>query len=66
MVRIVFHRKQIFKHSHAVVGGPGVKPGFAASDAAVLFDYTTDPLKLAPGIQPGVVHPCKLDTRGRV
>ena len=26
-----------------VVGGPGVKPGFAASDAAVLFDYTTHP-----------------------
>lgn len=23
------------------MGGPGVKPGFAASDAAVLFDYTT-------------------------
>lgn len=33
-----------------VVGGPGVKPGFAASDAAVLFDYTTHPLELAPGI----------------
>src|SRR5246127_3793463 len=26
-----------------VVGGPGVKPGFAASDAAVLFGYTTHP-----------------------
>ena len=26
-----------------LVGGPGVKPGFAASDAAVLFDYTTHP-----------------------
>ena len=24
-------------------GGPGVKPGFAASDAAVLFSYTTHP-----------------------
>ena len=36
-----------------VVGGPGVKPGFAASDAAVLFGYTTHPLELAPGIQPG-------------
>ena len=36
-----------------MVGGPGVKPGFAASDAAVLFDYTTHPLELAPGIQPG-------------
>jgi hypothetical protein len=35
------------------VGGPGVKPGFAASDAAVLFGYTTHPLELAPGIQPG-------------
>jgi len=23
-----------------LVGGPGVKPGFAASDAAVLFGYT--------------------------
>ncbi len=36
-----------------VVGGPGVKPGFAASDAAVLFGYTTHPLELAPGIQSG-------------
>jgi hypothetical protein len=36
-----------------LVGGPGVKPGFAASDAAVLFGYTTHPLELAPGIQPG-------------
>ena len=36
-----------------MVGGPGVKPGFAASDAAVLFGYTTHPLELAPGIQPG-------------
>ena len=26
-----------------LVGGPGVKPGFAASDAAVLFGYTTHP-----------------------
>ena len=26
-----------------LVGGPGVKPEFAASDAAVLFDYTTHP-----------------------
>jgi hypothetical protein len=26
-----------------VVGGPGVKPGFAASDATVLFGYTTHP-----------------------
>src|SRR5439155_26436295 len=25
----------------ALVGGPGVKPGFAASDDAVLFGYTT-------------------------
>ena len=25
------------------MGGPGVKPGFAASDAAVLFGYTTHP-----------------------
>jgi hypothetical protein len=25
------------------VGGPGVKPGFAASDATVLFSYTTHP-----------------------
>ena len=32
-----------------MVGGPGVKPGFAASDAAVLFGYTTHPLELAPG-----------------
>src|ERR1700733_5294849 len=35
-----------------VEGGPGVKPGFAASDATVLFSYTTHPLELAPGIQP--------------
>jgi hypothetical protein len=27
----------------AMVGGPGVKPGFAASDATVLFSYTTHP-----------------------
>jgi hypothetical protein len=26
-----------------VVGGPGVKPGFVASDATVLFSYTTHP-----------------------
>ena len=26
-----------------LVGGPGVKPGFAASDATVLFSYTTHP-----------------------
>ena len=26
-----------------MVGGPGVKPGFAASDATVLFGYTTHP-----------------------
>ena len=26
-----------------LVGGPGVKPEFAASDAAVLFGYTTHP-----------------------
>ena len=36
-----------------LVGGPGVKPGFAASDATVLFGYTTHHLELAPGIQPG-------------
>ncbi len=39
--------------AHLGIGGPGVKPGFAASDAAVLFSYTTQPLELAPGIQPG-------------
>jgi hypothetical protein len=27
-----------------MVGGPGVKPGFAASDATVLFSYTTHPI----------------------
>ena len=27
----------------------GLKPGFAASDPAVLFGYTTHPLVLAPG-----------------
>lgn len=32
-----------------VVGGPGVKPGFAASDAAVLFGYTTHPLGTRAG-----------------
>ncbi len=30
-------------YSANLVGGPGVKPGFAASDAAVLFGYTTHP-----------------------
>ena len=35
-----------------MAGGPGVKPGFAASDATVLFDYTTHPLELAPGTIP--------------
>src|SRR5580693_5522902 len=43
---------EISLHSK-LVGGPGVKPGFAASDAAVLFGYTTHPLELAPGLQPG-------------
>ena len=33
---------EISLHSK-LVGGPGVKPGFAASDAAVLFGYTTHP-----------------------
>jgi hypothetical protein len=33
-----------------VVGGPGVKPGFAASDAAVLFGYTTRPSGTRAGI----------------
>src|SRR5260370_12147940 len=42
-----------FKVTWQLVGGPGVKPGFAASDAAVLFGYTTHPLELAPGIQTG-------------
>lgn len=32
-----------FKMTWQLVGGPGVKPGFAASDAAVLFGYTTHP-----------------------
>ena len=32
-----------------LVGGPGVKPGFAASDAAVLFDYTTHPFGTRAG-----------------
>jgi hypothetical protein len=31
------------KTTKQLEGGPGVKPGFAASDAAVLFDYTTHP-----------------------
>ena len=30
-------------------GGPGVKPGFAASDAAVLFGYTTHPFGTRAG-----------------
>ena len=30
--------------------GQGVKPRFAASNASMLFDYTTHPLELAPGI----------------
>jgi hypothetical protein len=29
--------------SRQLGGGPGVKPGFAASDATVLFGYTTHP-----------------------
>ena len=33
----------IFKVTWELVGGPGVEPGFAASDAAVLFSYTTHP-----------------------
>src|SRR4029077_1354092 len=32
-----------FKVIWQLEGGPGVKPGFAASDAAVLFGYTTHP-----------------------
>jgi hypothetical protein len=32
-----------------VAGGPGVKPGFAASDAAVLFGYTTHPFGIPAG-----------------
>src|SRR5438034_3645820 len=32
-----------------MVGGPGVKPGFAASDAAVLFGYTTHPFGTRAG-----------------
>jgi hypothetical protein len=32
-----------------LVGRPGVKPGFAASDAAVLFDYTTHPFGTRAG-----------------
>src|SRR5215475_13542243 len=33
----------IIRQYPKVVGGPGVKPGFAASDATVLFSYTTHP-----------------------
>src|SRR5258708_40051310 len=36
-----------------LVGGPGVKPGFAASNATVLFVTLPTPMELAPGIQPG-------------
>ena len=32
-----------------VVGGPGVKPGFVASDATVLFSYTTHPSETRAG-----------------
>ena len=32
-----------FRQQLKMEGGPGVKPGFAASDAAVLFGYTTHP-----------------------
>ena len=35
-----------------VVGGAGLKPGFAASDAAELFDYSTYPLELARSRSP--------------
>src|SRR5579864_9463009 len=34
-------------HQESVVGGPGAKTGYAASDATVLFDYTPTPLELA-------------------
>ena len=37
----------------AIPPAPGVKPGFAAPDLAVLFGYAAQPLDLAPGIQPG-------------
>ncbi len=37
--------------NQTMVGGPGVKPGLA-SDAAVLFGYTTHPLELAPESNP--------------
>jgi hypothetical protein len=32
-----------------VVGRPGVKPGFAASEATVLFSYTTHPFGTGAG-----------------
>ena len=32
-----------------LVGGPGVKPGFVASDATVLFSYTTHPFGTRAG-----------------
>src|SRR5579862_1645567 len=36
-------RPQSESREASMVGGQGVKPGFAASDAAVLFGYTTHP-----------------------
>ena len=35
--------------AETMVGGPGVKPGFAASDAAVLFFNTTHPFGTRAG-----------------
>jgi hypothetical protein len=52
-VLVLAQTSRIHTDKSNMVGGPGVKPGFAASDAAVLFGYTTHPLDLAPGIQPG-------------
>ena len=52
-VLVLAQTSRIHTDKSNMVGGPGVNPGFAASDAAVLFGYTTHPLELAPGIQPG-------------
>jgi hypothetical protein len=50
-VYLTFHSHIIsrIRQDPKVGGGPGVNPGFAASDAAVLFGYTTHPFGTRAG-----------------
>ena len=41
------------RQQQKVAGRPRIELGFAPSDDAVFIRYTTRPLELAPGIQPG-------------